>query len=176
MKITGGNLRGRALVSPESAKTHPMGSRERLALFNSLQPYLSGAQVLDAYAGTGALGLEAISRGAAHATFIEKDHSAAAALRQNIATLGVEHQTTLVENSVENFQSDTKFDLILADPPYDQISAAPLSRLAGFLSVAGVLVISHPADFDATAFADVAHLRLLSTKSYAAARISLFAR
>ena len=174
MRITGGVYRGRELASPRSDTTHPMGSRERLALFNSLQAYLTNAKVLDLYAGTGALGLEALSRGAATATFVEKNHRAASILRQNIADLGLIAQTTLIEGNVENFQPDHQFDLIFVDPPYDNFSITPLINLTNFLAPDGLLVISHPADFNPSEFAVQSHLELISTKSYAAARISTF--
>ena len=173
LKFTGGTLKGRKIIAPHSSVTHPMGARERLALFNSLQSDLPGATVLDAFAGTGALGLEALSRGAAHATFIEKHHLAAATLRQNITSLGLSAQTTLVENSVENFQSDHKFDLIFADPPYDKISTSALVHLASFLAPAGQLIISHPADFNLAELAKQANLQLRPTKAYAAARLTI---
>ena len=173
MRITGGIYRGRELTSPQSAGTHPMGSRERLALFNSLQPYLADATVLDAYAGTGALGLEALSRGAKSVVFIEKNHRAAAVLRQNLTTLGVA-DATVIESAVEHFQSDAKFDLIFADPPYDKVEVEGILHLVQFLAPTGYLVLSHPADFSPIDFAGQAGLKLLSTKAYAAARISVF--
>ena len=73
IKITSGKFRGRVIKSPNSRLTHPMGAREKLALFNMINDFLPGAQVLDAFAGSGALGIEAISRGAKSAAFIEKN-------------------------------------------------------------------------------------------------------
>ena len=174
MKITSGIYRGRELASPKNQVTHPMGSRERLALFNALQPYLKDAAVLDAYAGTGALGLEALSRGAAHATFIEKDRRALTALRQNIANFGADHNIAIVATPVENFTSGTKFNLIFADPPYDKINLPALARLADFLAPDGIFILSHPASVDPAQFATDAHLRLHSTKIYAVCHITIF--
>lgn len=174
MRITGGTYRGRELISPQSKNTHPMGSRERLALFNSLQLHLKGAQILDAYAGTGAVGLEALSRGAKEAYFIEKDYRAILALQQNISMLGVKNQTTVIKTAVENFEFDAKFDLIFADPPYDKVNLAAIKHLVSFLKPGGLLVLSHPATLEPTKIATEINLQLSSTKSYAAANISVF--
>ena len=89
VKITSGLFRGRELKAPQNGITHPMGSREKLALFNSLNEKIEGKIILDVFAGTGALGLEALSRGATHVTFIEADKKAAEILKQNAILLGV---------------------------------------------------------------------------------------
>ena len=174
MRITGGIYRGRELASPKNQTTHPMGSRERLALFNSLAPSLPDAEVLDAYAGTGALGLEALSRGAAHATFIEKDHRAAKTLRQNLTALQITDQATILETPVSKASVSGQFDLIFADPPYDHLAPDELASLAQFLKPNGQLIISHPATFRPAEFATITGLSHRSTKSYAACNISIF--
>ena len=105
MRVTSGKFRGRTLVSPRSEITHPMGDRERLALFNTLmahgaRPRSAHARVLDAYAGTGSLGIEALSRGYRHADFIENDRRALIALRQNIDTMGASSQAKVYPRNV----------------------------------------------------------------------------
>lgn len=87
LRVLAGKFKGVKLQSPHSALTHPMGSREKLALFNMLQPYLQGATVLDIYAGSGALGIEALSRGAKSVIFVEKSAKIAQIIRQNIQQL-----------------------------------------------------------------------------------------
>ena len=81
IKITSGKYRGRTIKSPNSKLTHPMGAREKLAMFNMISEYLSGAVVLDVYAGSGALGIEALSRGASYAMFVEKNPRTAGIIR-----------------------------------------------------------------------------------------------
>lgn len=84
LKVLSGKFKGLNLVSPGSTLTHPMGAREKLALFNMIQPYLEGAKVLDIYAGSGALGIEALSRGAKSVVFVEKTAKIAQIIRQNL--------------------------------------------------------------------------------------------
>lgn len=84
LRVLSGKFKGQKITSPQSQLTHPMGSREKLALFNMLQPYLEGSRVLDIYAGTGALGIEALSRGASGAIFVEKSPQIMRILRQNL--------------------------------------------------------------------------------------------
>ena len=88
VRITSGIYRGHSILTPGEG-THPMGERERLALFNKISDYLPGANVLDAFAGSGALGIEAMSRGAASVTFVEKSPKAAKIIRENLKTLGI---------------------------------------------------------------------------------------
>ncbi len=87
LRVLAGRFKGIRLQSPRSELTHPMGSREKLALFNMLQPYLEGARVLDVYAGSGALGVEALSRGAESVIFVEKSPKIAGIIRQNLAEI-----------------------------------------------------------------------------------------
>ncbi|MDO4978589.1 MAG: RsmD family RNA methyltransferase [Candidatus Saccharibacteria bacterium] len=166
MNITSGIFRGRKLNSPKDERTHPMGSRERLALFNSLGS-LEGLTVLDAYAGSGAVGLEALSRGATHVTFIEKSRKVAEVLKENIKTLGVESQTDIIIGDVAQ-NLTTNYDIIIADPPYDKpLDANLLNELA---SHAGVFVLSHPESFNPAEI----NRELSSSKAYANARISIY--
>ena len=101
VKITSGLFRGRELKAPQNGITHPMGSREKLALFNSLNEKIEGKIILDVFAGTGALGLEALSRGATHVTFIEADKKAAEILKQNAILLGVFEKVRIYNTKVE---------------------------------------------------------------------------
>lgn len=170
--ITSGKYRGRRLISPGSDTTHPMGSREKLALFNMLQGSLSGARVLDAYAGTGALGLEALSRGACSATFIENNPATLRCLRQNLAILGQKDQAsvTIFPGKASNFASDALYDVILVDPPYDHFRPSEVAKLASFLAPGGIFALSHPVDADI----NFESLRPITTRKYANAYIALF--
>ena len=166
VKITSGNLRGRTLLTP-GGNTHPMGAREKLALFNMISSYLENATVLDAYAGSGALGIEAISRGASEVTFIEKNAKAAQVIRQNLANLNLKAE--VFQGAVENFQSGTQFDTILADPPYDNFIPESINGLTPFLKDDGILVLSHPGKAP-----EINGLSLLKSNQYAEAHLSLY--
>ena len=171
VKITSGLFRGRELKAPQNGVTHPMGSREKLALFNSLSDKIKDKIILDVFAGTGALGLEALSRGASHVTFIEADKKAAGILKQNAIVLGVFEQVRIYNTKVEKIDFDSPFDIVIADPPYEYFHDLPLSVLDRLARTAReYFVLSHPSDFDPHAI----DAELLSTKAYAGSRITIF--
>lgn len=125
MRIVAGSFRGRTLQTPPGGATRPTADRTRQALFNVLEhaawaPDLDGARVLDLFAGSGALGLEALSRGAATATFVESAEPACAALRANIAALRVEDRARLHRRdaTIAGAPPPQPFDLVFLDPPY----------------------------------------------------------
>jgi 16S rRNA (guanine966-N2)-methyltransferase len=123
-----------------------MGERIRGALFNIVREHVEGATVCDAFAGTGAIGLVALSRGANHVTFIEKDKVAGKVLAENITRLGVEETTKLIRTSVSAWHStspDSQFDLIFADPPYNDLQLSTVSLLVTHLKPNGLMVLSH---------------------------------
>ncbi len=131
LRIVAGQFGGRRIRAPGGSGTRPTVDRIREAWFSALGDSLLRARVLDLFAGSGALGLEALSRGAAHAHFVESNRRAAAAIRENIRDLGVTDRATLVVRDVFAFlearrQPPHRFDIALADPPY--LSDA-LSRL-----------------------------------------------
>lgn len=127
LRIVGGKFKGRALKAPKGAATRPTQGMLREAVFNICQSEVTGGAFLDLFAGSGAMGLEAISRGAAHATLVEKDRHAIAAIRENIASLQVESETSLMTCSAEAAikRLSSPFDIIYIDPPYD-LPTAPL--------------------------------------------------
>lgn len=147
VRIISGEYGGRKIEAPDTGRTHPMSERARNALFNSLGDIVSGAEVLDAFAGTGAIGIEALSRGAHHATFIERDKIAQKVLAKNITLLGAENRSSLIRTTVSNWletQTGGEFDLIFADPPYNDPQLSTASRLMGLLKPGGYMVLSHP--------------------------------
>ena len=140
MRVIAGRYKGRRLKTPTWEGLRPTSDKLRETLFNILAPRVSGARVLDGYAGTGAIGIEALSRGAAHVTFIEKHRRAAALIEENLKACGVEGGYTIrcaeVVAALDALPAADAFDLILLDPPYDieNVSAvldAAARRLAG---------------------------------------------
>ena len=121
MRIIAGQFRGRPLQAPAGLATRPTGDRVREALFSMLASRLGSfddLRVADLYAGSGALGLEALSRGAAHASFVETDAKAQAAIKANAAKLGVEDRVRILGGSALALPRSEPFDVIFADPPY----------------------------------------------------------
>jgi len=125
MRVVSGDLGGRKLVTPDGSDTRPTSDRVREAMFNSLFSLdaIEGARVLDAFAGSGALGIEALSRGALHATFVETGRDALAALRENLETLQLGAQGRVVPGDAlvhleRTAVEERHYDLVLLDPPY----------------------------------------------------------
>mgnify|MGYP003439633048 FL=1 len=140
-----GKFGGRFIDSPHTTRTHPMSERMRAALFNILGD-IEGDVALDAFAGTGALGLEALSRGAARVVFIEKDRAAQNVIQENIEKLGVDIQSQLIRTSVSAWSETTEnqaFDLIFADPPYHDMQLSTVSKLVNYLKPKGLMILSH---------------------------------
>ncbi|MET0158196.1 MAG: 16S rRNA (guanine(966)-N(2))-methyltransferase RsmD [Acidimicrobiales bacterium] len=119
MRIIGGSARGRKLVGPSSEGTRPLSDRARESLFNILGPGIRGERFLDLFAGTGAVGLEALSRGALSATFVEQDRRALGDIQANLNTLGFADQGSAVSGDALGFIRRTReaFDVIFAGPP-----------------------------------------------------------
>jgi 16S rRNA (guanine966-N2)-methyltransferase len=148
MRIIAGRFRGRRLSGPEGEGVRPTSDRLRETLFNILMARVPGARVLDGFAGTGALGLEALSRGAAQVTFVEADPRAVRVLQKNVAACGAESTCTIVRNDVQRFAATRSgrdvFDLALLDPPYDFAQQDRLvADVAGLLGPGGLLVLEH---------------------------------
>jgi 16S rRNA (guanine966-N2)-methyltransferase len=142
MRIVAGTLGGRTLRAPRGHGTRPTPERVREALFSCLGP-LDGARVIDLYAGTGALGLEALSRGAARAVFVESAGAALATLRANVAELGLEGRTLVLARPVERalaaLEPEAPFDLAFADPPYELVRKGTAARALAAIIERGLL-------------------------------------
>lgn len=123
MRIIAGKFRGQLLTSPKGSATRPTASRLRESLFNIVQTEIEGARFLDIFAGSGAMGIEALSRGALHATFIDKSKEALFAIEANIKRLDLKKETTILFGDFLKMldrleQNDQQFDIIYADAPY----------------------------------------------------------
>lgn len=170
MRIIAGTHRGHRIAAPKGRETRPTSDRVRENAFNLIGP-VDGSEVLDLFAGSGALGLEALSRGAAHATFVEHDRDAARTIDANLDKLGL-HATVLRMDAVRALQQEHRsYDLILCDPPYDvDATRLPFRRL---LAPDGLLVYeSSGRDEPPT----VDGLAQRTSRKYGSARLTLFTK
>lgn len=150
MRIISGKYKNRELKSPNSSITHPMGERERLAIFNMLiselgTPDLGGKTALDLFAGTGALGLEALSRGATSCTFVEKDPKTLACLKQNLKNI---ENCKVIKDDVYKIKLEDRFDLVFVDQPYDKFNK-DIKYFDKFLNNEGKMIVSSPMPLNA---------------------------
>ena len=150
MRVIAGAFKGRRLKAPTWDGLRPSSDKLRETLFNVLAPRVAGGRVLDGYAGSGAIGLEALSRGAAHVTFVERDRRAASLIAANLAMCGVKRGYTIEDGDVtavlRRMPADSAFDLVLLDPPYaadSETVAQVLAAAAGRMTANAVLVLEH---------------------------------
>lgn len=141
LRIIGGSLKGRQIKAPEGSGTRPTSSKVREAVFDILAFRISGARFLDLYAGSGAMGIEALSRGASFAFFVESHHEAVALLRDNLAKLGLERSSQILQMPAEKAlgkigEMAMGFDIVFMDPPYRE---KQWEKLLTKLSDAGIL-------------------------------------
>ena len=175
MRIIAGTHRGRPITAPKGAKTRPTGDRVREALFNLVGP-VDGASVLDLYAGSGALGLEALSRGARRCVFAETDAAACRAIRANLESLGLTGGLVLQRDALavlrDEASAERRHELVLLDPPYGGWADAE-ARLGELLprivADTGVVVVETDASIHPTL-----PLALRTTRRYGSARLTLF--
>lgn len=147
LQIISGKLKGRKLAAPRGKLTHPMGSRIRSALFNIIGDEIHDSRVLDVFAGSGSIGLEALSRGAESVVFVERDRVAGNMLSENIDKLNIDSQTKVFKMGVKTWiekNQDNSFDIIFADPPYNNLQLSTVFELLGLLKPNGLMVLSYP--------------------------------
>jgi 16S rRNA (guanine966-N2)-methyltransferase len=180
MRVTGGTDRGRKIRTPRSSGTRPTASRVREAIFNILGPPPEGP-VLDLYAGTGALGIEALSRGAPRAVFVERDGRALGALARNLRELGLSERATVLPTNVRTalarLDPGQPFDWVFIDPPYATPEAErALASLAGndLIAPGAVVIVEHdkrqlPPD-------SVGDLKLVNRRFYGDTGVSFYRR
>ncbi len=149
MRVVAGEFRGRKLTAPASASTRPTTDRVREAIFNALRSLdvIDGALVADLFAGSGALGIEALSRGAEHCTFVESDRHALSAIHDNIASLGLTGRSRVMSGDVLVMVERIDCDIAFSDPPYE---FTDWPRLLDRLQ-AGLLVAEAAIALDSTA-------------------------
>jgi 16S rRNA (guanine966-N2)-methyltransferase len=177
VRIIAGSHKGARIFAPKGHDTRPTGDRVREAAFNLLGPGAAeDATVLDLFAGSGAMGLEALSRGASHATFVESDREACRTINRNLDKLGLENATVLCQDALTALRNDsrtgTRYDLVLLDPPYRRFSSlqnALIEHLPNIVALGGTLLVE-------TAAAEEPELPLAkrTTRRYGSARLTLF--
>jgi 16S rRNA (guanine966-N2)-methyltransferase len=149
VRIIAGAYKGRRLVTPRGDVTRPTADQVRIALMDTLMPWLPGARLLDLFAGAGGVGLEALSRGAAHVTFVERDARAVAALRDNVTTLAAGDAARVVRDDVLRAlatlrREGERFGVVFLDPPYEaELTTPTLGALGdGAVLAEGALVVA----------------------------------
>jgi 16S rRNA (guanine966-N2)-methyltransferase len=176
MRIIAGSRKGHTIFAPPGRDTRPTSDRVRENTFNLIGP-VDGASVLDVFAGSGALGLEALSRGASTAVFVEADHDAVRAIERNLDKLRLPGATVLRRNALHALAAEAagrrKYDLVLVDPPYDRYDEMQptLARyLPDVLAEDGLLVLETSARVEPQL-----PLELRTSRKYGSARVTLFA-
>ncbi|MBR2658984.1 RsmD family RNA methyltransferase [Candidatus Saccharibacteria bacterium] len=171
VRIISGEYKGRKIKTP-GGNTHPMGERERNAIFNAIGDQIYGAFVMDLYAGSGAIGIEALSRGANFVLFIDKDPRAVDTINENLRNLGISpFQGGAIQSDI-NLAARTatdRYPIVIADPPYDEYDPKIAKSLARLLSPYGALILSHPGEP-----VEIKGLKLLKTSKYANCHISFY--
>lgn len=150
MRVIAGKLGGRQFNSPGGHRTHPMSEKMRGAMFGVLGD-IKGLTVLDPFAGSGALSFEAISRGAKSAMLLDNDKLAQVTIDDNILNLGLADQVTFIPANATSWSrrnSQKKYDLILADPPYDRLPFAVIEAVVRNLAPTGTYVLSWPSQYE----------------------------
>ncbi len=146
VRLIAGKFGGRLIDSPNKATTHPMSERIRNAIFNMIGDKIIGAEVLDAFAGTGALGLESLSRGAEQVTFIDKDSIAHKILTKNIIDLQVSNISKAIKAPISTWIEKNQgnfYDIIFADPPFNDPQLSTVAKLLGMLKPNGLMLLSY---------------------------------
>ncbi len=180
VRVISGRFGGRKIDAPgfDNARTKPMGERIRNAVFNRIGNELEGARVLDAFAGTGAVGLEALSRGAKFVTFVERDKIAQKILANNIALLGCENEVEVINASVSSWletANPENYDIIFADPPYHDPQLSTASKLFALLKPKGLMVLSSPGRGEGPNLASTG-IVVVDNRSYGNAQLTSFRR
>jgi 16S rRNA (guanine966-N2)-methyltransferase len=177
MRIVGGSLGGRIITNPKTRATRPMTEKMRAAIFDILGD-VSDLAVMDAYAGSGAIGFEAASRGAGRVVAIESSRGATHIIQSNQKALDIDWVYSLYPITVESwlaspFYADLKFNVIVADPPYEQLKIDILEKLGQRLEKDGILAVSHSSK---RSIGPLGGLEAVTGKVYGDSAISLYRR
>lgn len=171
VRIIAGTFGGRIIEAPGRSSTHAMGERIRNAIFNSLGEDVRGARVLDIFAGSGAIGIEALSRGATHCVFVERDRAAMKIIQKNLEILNTGTKAQAIGKQASSWINQYKgdrFDIIFADPPYHDTQIHTITKLFKLLAPGGRLIVSLPAEQELPAYATI---EVVSERIYGNAKI-----
>lgn len=174
VRIIAGAYGGRIIEGSGTDRTHPMGERIRNAIFNKIGSEVEGARVLDAFAGSGSLAFESLSRGASSAVLIERDRVAQNIIANNVKKLGAEEKVKLVKAPVASWMNTYDgelFDVIFADPPYHDPQLSTAMKLTGLLKPNGLMVLSYPGRGEVPAELGVV---VVDNRSYGEANIAFY--
>jgi 16S rRNA (guanine966-N2)-methyltransferase len=174
VRVIAGSRKGHKLAAPRGLETRPTSDRVRENVFNLIGP-VDGARVLDLFAGSGALGIESLSRGAASAVFVERDPEAVRTIERNLDKLGLTGARVVRLDAITGLAQETgarrKYDLVLADPPYTMTDYDSLSRyLPGLLAEDGLLVFETAAKTEP----DLPGLEVRTSRKYGSTRVTVF--
>ncbi len=150
MRVITGSARGHVLLTPEGLDTRPTADRVKHSIFNAIQFDVEGRRVLDLFAGSGQLGIEALSRGARECSFVDSDKKALSAISQNIKNCGFERVSKMFSTDFESFleSTDGVFDLVFLDPPYKEgLLEKALESVVEKMSSFGIIVCEHLKDY-----------------------------
>ena len=175
MRIIAGTRRGHTIHAPKGRDTRPTSDRVRESIFNIVAPWVEGARVLDLYAGSGAMGPEALSRGAEAAVFVESDPEAVRSIERNLDKLRLTGARVVRHDAVTGLGQEAgagrKYDLVLADPPYEMTDYRSLSRyLPGVLADDGLLVFETAAKTEP----ELPGLAVRTSRKYGSTRVTVF--
>ena len=175
MRIIAGSRKGHTIFAPRGRDTRPTSDRVRENVFNIVAPWVEGARVLDLYAGSGAMGLEALSRGAAGVVFVEADRDAVRAIERNLDKLRLTGATVVRTEAMTGLAQEAtagrKYDLVLVDPPYTMTDFDTLARyLPRVLADDGLAVLESAARTEP----ELAGLAVRTTRKYGSTRVTVF--
>ena len=175
MRIIAGERKGHTIFAPRGRETRPTSDRVRENVFNIVAPWVDGARVLDLYAGSGAMGLEALSRGAASTVFVESDRDALQTIERNLEKLRLTGATVVRLSAATALMQEAaagrKYDLVLVDPPYEMTDYEPIARyLPDVLADDGLLVLETGARIEPS----LPGLGVRTTRRYGRTRVTLF--
>ena len=175
VRIIAGERKGHTIIAPKGLETRPTSDRVRESVFNIVAPWVEGARVLDLYAGSGAMGLEALSRGAQAVVFVEADADAVRAIERNLDRLRLTSATVVrlgvTTGLAQEAAAGRKYDLVLADPPYAMTDYDTLARyLPRVLAEDGLLVLESAAKTEP----ELPGLAVRTTRRYGSTRVTVF--
>jgi len=176
LKITSGKYKNLTLAQPPDSIARPISQKVRAAIFNVLAEKITGSIVLDLYAGSGAMGIEAISRGAKKAVLVDHSSRALLAIRKNIMLLNTSDDILAISKDVNRFVSNSKdkFDIIFTDPPYSEFAIDMVNQAANLLQYGGIIVVSRSSKTDLGNLAKGLHL--LFSKKYGDTQVDYIMR